>query len=217
MNIRYKVTLTAQEQFELRAFVQGGSKQVRRVKRAQILLAASTGAKDEQIARNVSVGTSTVFRTKRRFVEEGLEAALSEEPRPGGQRKLSAKEEALLVATACPGRGSSERAVCRACRPQAPCHSRRATERASPSAELPGTDVCFPWLGLACLVRRNKGRALAPDSLCYPFSLTTLPAPFLPTPFAPGFAKSQRAGRLLTLENVHHGSTTQAFADEAEG
>lgn len=30
-----------------------------------------------------------------------LEAALSEEPRPGAQRKLTGKEEALLVATAC--------------------------------------------------------------------------------------------------------------------
>src|SRR5204863_2149939 len=46
-------------------------------------------------------GTSTVFRTKKRFVEEGLEAALSEELRPGGDRKLSSKEEALLVAVAC--------------------------------------------------------------------------------------------------------------------
>ncbi len=37
----------------------------------------------------------------RRFVEEGLEAALSEEPRPVADGKLAAKEEALLVATAC--------------------------------------------------------------------------------------------------------------------
>jgi transposase len=42
-----------------------------------------------------------VYRTKRRFVEGNLEAALSEEPRPGAERKLSGKQEALLVATAC--------------------------------------------------------------------------------------------------------------------
>jgi transposase len=47
------------------------------------------------------VGGSTVYRTKRRFVLGNLEAALSEEPRPGADRKLSGKEEALLVATAC--------------------------------------------------------------------------------------------------------------------
>jgi hypothetical protein len=42
-----------------------------------------------------------VYRTKRRFVEGNLEAALGEGPRPGAQRKLSCKEQALLVATAC--------------------------------------------------------------------------------------------------------------------
>ncbi|MFT7621468.1 MAG: transposase [Myxococcota bacterium] len=45
--------------------------------------------------------TSTSYRTRRRFVEEGLEQAITEKNRPGGLRKLSAKQEALLVATAC--------------------------------------------------------------------------------------------------------------------
>jgi transposase len=65
------------------------------------LLAADTGAGDEEIARSVGVGGSTVYRTKRRFVLGNLEAALHEEPRLGARRKLSGKEEALLVATAC--------------------------------------------------------------------------------------------------------------------
>ena len=42
-----------------------------------------------------------MYRTKRRFVEGNLERALSEESRPGAKRKLTGKEEALLVATAC--------------------------------------------------------------------------------------------------------------------
>jgi transposase len=42
-----------------------------------------------------------VYRTKRRFVEGNLERALSEEQRPGSERKLTGEEEALLVATAC--------------------------------------------------------------------------------------------------------------------
>ena len=49
----------------------------------------------------MSARQPTVYRTKRRFVLGNLEAALSEEPRPGANRKLSGKEEALLVATAC--------------------------------------------------------------------------------------------------------------------
>ena len=49
----------------------------------------------------MAVGGSTVYRTKRRFVEGNLEAALNEEPRAGADRKLTGNEEALLIATAC--------------------------------------------------------------------------------------------------------------------
>ncbi|MGH7438115.1 MAG: IS630 family transposase [Polyangiaceae bacterium] len=101
MNVRYRVTLSSEERTQLQALVQSGKGSVRRLKRAQVLLASDRRSSDEQIAVNVSVGTSTVYRTKRRFVEEGLEQALSEAPRPGADRKLAAKEEALLVATAC--------------------------------------------------------------------------------------------------------------------
>ena len=101
MNLRYRVTLSQEERAELHAQVSGGKRAARRIKRAQILLAADAGASDEAIAVSVVVGTSTVFRTKRRFVEEGLEQALSEEPRPGAGRKLSTSQEVLLVATAC--------------------------------------------------------------------------------------------------------------------
>jgi len=101
LNVRYRVTLSHEEREQLGEMIRGGKGRVRRLKRAQILLAAEAGATEEAIASNVGVGTSTVYRTKRRFVEEGLEEALSEEPRPGAERKLSAREEALLVATAC--------------------------------------------------------------------------------------------------------------------
>jgi transposase len=47
------------------------------------------------------VGIATVERVRKRFVEEGLEAALNERPRPGGQRKLDGKQEAFLIALAC--------------------------------------------------------------------------------------------------------------------
>jgi transposase len=101
MNVRYRVELSQTERAELTAILSGGTHAARRLKRAQILLAADAGASDEEIARSVGVGGSTVYRTKRRFVLGNLKAALSEEPRPGAERKLSDKEEALLVATAC--------------------------------------------------------------------------------------------------------------------
>lgn len=101
MNIRYRVTLTPEERQQLEALVRGGKGAVRKLKRAQILLAADARSTDEAIARNVGVGTSTVYRTKQRFVEDGLELALNEASRPGSPRKLSASDEALLVAVAC--------------------------------------------------------------------------------------------------------------------
>src|SRR3979411_1511292 len=51
--------------------------------------------------RTSRVGGSTVYQTKRCFLVGNLEEALSEEPLPGASRKLSGKEEALLIATAC--------------------------------------------------------------------------------------------------------------------
>jgi transposase len=101
MNVRYRVELSQTERDELKALLSGGRHAARKLRRAQILLAADAGASDEEIAKNVGVGGSTVYRTKRRFVLGNLEAALREEPRPGAGRKLSGKEEALLVATAC--------------------------------------------------------------------------------------------------------------------
>ena len=101
MNIRYRVELSEVERGELRAMLSGGKHAARKLKRAQILLAADAGVADETIAISLDVGVSTVCRVKRRFVEGGVERALNEEPRPGAARKLTGKEEALLVATAC--------------------------------------------------------------------------------------------------------------------
>lgn len=101
MNVRYRVELSQTERDELTALLSGGKHAVRRLKRAQILLAADAGVSDETIATSVGVSGSTIYRTKRRFVEGNLELALSEEARPGAARKLTGREEALLVATAC--------------------------------------------------------------------------------------------------------------------
>jgi transposase len=101
MNVRYRVELNQTERAELTTLLSGGKHAARKLKRAQILLAADAGASDDDIATSVAVGGSTVYRTKQRFVLGNLEAALSEQPRPGAGRKLSGKEEALLVATAC--------------------------------------------------------------------------------------------------------------------
>src|ERR1700737_4446541 len=108
MNIKFRVELSQSERDQLDALLSGGRHATRKIKRAQILVAANDGLSDEVIAATLKVSGSTIYRTKRRFVEANLEGALTEEPRPGVERKLSSKEEALLVATACskppPGR-----------------------------------------------------------------------------------------------------------------
>jgi len=101
MNVRYRVELDPAEREQLAVLLSGGNHAARKLKRAQILLAADAGVSDEAIATSIGVGGSTVYRTKKRFVEANLEAALSEEPRTGAARKLTGKEEALLIATAC--------------------------------------------------------------------------------------------------------------------
>ena len=101
MNLRYRVELDNEERSALTAMLSGGKQAARKLKRAQVLLAAGRGLDDAAIGAAVGVSGSTVYRVKRAFVVEGFEAALEEEPRPGAKRKLLAKEEALLVATAC--------------------------------------------------------------------------------------------------------------------
>src|SRR5918998_6083850 len=81
MNIRFRVELSEAERNELTAMLSGGRRAARKLKRAQILLAADAGSSDEAIIACVGVGPSTVYRTKRRFVEGNLlPAALQEAP-----------------------------------------------------------------------------------------------------------------------------------------
>ena len=56
MNLRYRVDLSQEERAGLQAMLCGGSCAARRMKRAQILLAADAGACDEAIATNVAAG-----------------------------------------------------------------------------------------------------------------------------------------------------------------
>jgi len=84
MNILYRVELSEAERLELEALLSSGKHASRKLKRAQILLAADAGASDETIALAVRVSGSTVYRTKRRFVEGNLELALKRAASPGG-------------------------------------------------------------------------------------------------------------------------------------
>ena len=95
---KYVIKLTPEERSALTALTSRGKASVRRVKRALVLLAADDGDKDAEIAGTVRVGVRSVERIRRRFVEEGLDAALSERPRPGKARLLNGRQEVYLIA-----------------------------------------------------------------------------------------------------------------------
>ena len=98
---KFIVQLREEEREQLRQLLSKGKAGVRRVKRAQILLAADGGQIDEHIALSVQVHVATVERIRKRFVLGGLDHALNEDQRPGGKVKLDGKGEATLVALAC--------------------------------------------------------------------------------------------------------------------
>ena len=96
----YIIDLTDQEREQLLEVTRRGKSPARKIKRAHILLKASEGLSEEQIAQTVDTSLSTVLRTRKRFVEEGL-YALNERPRSGQPRKFDGKQEAHIIATAC--------------------------------------------------------------------------------------------------------------------
>ncbi len=98
---KYVVNLSRKERSQLLHLTKKGRESARVIARAHILLLAHEGALDGDTARALHVGESTVARTRRRFAEGGLQAALYERPRPGAQRKLDDKQEARLVALTC--------------------------------------------------------------------------------------------------------------------
>lgn len=98
---KYLVELSQEQRAELESLIRRGKASVRKVKRALVLLAAADGYKDEDIAVQVRVHRTTVEHLRKRFVDEGLEAALNERPRPGNPRKMDGRQEAYVIALAC--------------------------------------------------------------------------------------------------------------------
>jgi transposase len=114
---KYRVTLTPEERQSLQELIAAGRAAARKLAHARILLKADAAhggpaCTDAAIAQAVEVGVATVERVRRRFVEQGLEAALGRKPqdRPSRERKLDGRAEARLVALACaaPPQGRTE-------------------------------------------------------------------------------------------------------------
>jgi len=115
MDKKYVVELTSEERKQLTAMIQKGKTAGYKIRHAQILLRIDQGKQgscwsDGKVAEAFGAHITTVERLRRRFVEEGLEAALERHNRQNYTRKLDGDAEAHLIAIACsePPEGRNE-------------------------------------------------------------------------------------------------------------
>ena len=109
MRKKYLVRLTVAERAGLQQRLAGGRAPARQLTHARILLKADQGPEgpawtDARIAAALDTSRPTVERVRRRYAEEGLEAALVHRaPRATKPRTLDGQQEARLIALSCGG------------------------------------------------------------------------------------------------------------------
>jgi transposase len=108
MSPRYRVTLTKEERKELDAMTRRGKTHARRFIHARALLLCDAGADGPawnvaDVATALGVTSRAIEHLKKRFVEDGLEAALDRKPREKPPREVmfDGAFEARLIALAC--------------------------------------------------------------------------------------------------------------------
>ena len=95
------VRLTDEARHVLHDLVRAGTRPVRVVQRAQILLKASEDLTDAEIVEHLGCSERLVRKIRRRFCVEGLEQALYDKPRSGAPTQFTPRQQQQLVALAC--------------------------------------------------------------------------------------------------------------------
>lgn len=98
---KYQVKLPEEEKVSLTHLITKGVAKARTITRARILLSSNEGKTDKDICQALGVDRTTVYHIRKRYVQEGLQSALHEKPRPGKERILSDADEATITAIAC--------------------------------------------------------------------------------------------------------------------
>lgn len=97
--------LTTEQRNELETLIKSGSAPARVQTRARILLLGDRSQgewrTDAQIAEALLCTAGTVLSIRHRFLQEGLQAALFEKPRPGATPKITGEVEAQITVLAC--------------------------------------------------------------------------------------------------------------------
>ena len=106
MGVKYKVILTNEERAVLLDIVNNGKRSKLARLHSQILLsidqAKENKIKDADIARILNTSSDTIERTRKKFVEEGIESCIKKRPQINYKaRKLDGVKEANLVKIAC--------------------------------------------------------------------------------------------------------------------
>lgn len=94
----------------LERYVSQGEGKARSLRRARCLLLLEQGKTAVETGKLMGVTYDTVLRTKKRYREEGLQAALREGQRSGRPVKISGRQRAKITALACsePVQGHSQ-------------------------------------------------------------------------------------------------------------
>ena len=98
---KFAVQLSVEDRSELERLIRSGRSPARVINRARILLKTDEGWSASQVAAALDTSPRTVFRTKRRYSEEGLDGVLHDHPQANRYRKLDDRGEAHLIALAC--------------------------------------------------------------------------------------------------------------------
>jgi transposase len=101
LKAKNEIRVKAKERKLLKEIISKGSGKARKITRCRVLLLAAEGRNDAQIIEALGVARNTVKKVRSRYIQEGLEAAINERPRPGAPKKFSGRQRAKITALAC--------------------------------------------------------------------------------------------------------------------
>jgi len=101
MGKRLEIQLSVEDHQTLQQLTRKGKNSARKLNRVRILLLADEGRSESDISAVLGTSGNTIWRTKKRYNEGGLDWAVNEQTRAGAPPKLNGKQAAFLVALAC--------------------------------------------------------------------------------------------------------------------
>jgi putative transposase len=107
---QYTIRLNAKERQQLQEIIKKGTEKARKITRCRVLLLSEQDKTQGEIAEALSINTQTVRNVCLRYLDDGLDAALNEKPRPGKPNIFNGKQKAKITALACstPPEGRSQ-------------------------------------------------------------------------------------------------------------